>query len=387
MHLSASRIGLRVSGNIYLMNSRILRDNEKLGFNLYAFCRGHKVLEIKVVAYCILMAFGGVASAQLTSHASPQSSASPEFRQSAEFYSQTEMLSGIYRNRSDEFIVDHELPMPAGENTVSAKRIVFRPHAKLVLSAANFRNDVFYIVVDQLDIEGEASVSLISEKIGDVPPDRQRAPDGGLGRGDGANGGPGADGQAGNVGYPGRSAPSVVLAFRRFAGSGVLSFDIRGAPGGVGGKGQDGGSGGDGGRGTPASQSLVDCKRGPGPGGKGGDGGNGGPAGNGGNGGNGGDVVMFTIGETAKDISRVLVYNAGGDGGAPGQPGQPGLPGHGGEEGEKQLPFCAAVGRNGANGSVGSQGAPGKPGTPGAPGRFLVVPLPDRLIAEIYQSN
>ncbi|HEX4201515.1 MAG TPA: hypothetical protein VHY59_08360, partial [Chthoniobacterales bacterium] len=351
--------------------------------------------------------FGGMASAQLLSDPKSGSITAPQVGESAQFYSLMEPLLQIYSLRSDQLVVDHELRV---QDVVSAKHIFFHRDTKLVLSDFSLKGGIFYIVADQIDIEGAASVSWIRQNIAEIPPDRQKAADGGFGRGDGAAGGPGGNGQAGNVGYPGRSAPTVVLAFRKLMG-GVLSFDLRGEPGGIGGTGQGGGSGGDGAKGTPASQSLFDCKRGPGPGGKGGDAGNGGLGGGGGTGGNGGDLVMFTTVENAKGglnaaISKtspsppspppataspasgsLVVYNSGGEGGAPGQPGRPGLPGQGGDEGEKQLPFCNPAGRKGAEGSPGSPGSPGQPGTPGAPGRFVVVPLPDRLIHTIYGAD
>jgi hypothetical protein len=309
--------------------------------------------------------------------------AGPRTRQSAEFFRQIDALAKLYVLRSDELVLDRE---QIADFALVAKHITFKPNAKVVLRDSTLQ-DAFYIIADRIDVQGPAAITWIRRDTIEAPPDRQKAPDGAPGRGEGAEGGRGADGQAGNVGYPGHSAPPViVLLARTFVGEG-LTIDVRGERGGPGGRGQDGGSGGDGGRGAPASQSAFDCKRGPGPGGKGGAAGNGGPGGQGGTGGNGGDVVVLVTGDSANGFKALKVYNSGGPGGSPGVPGRPGQPGRGGDEGEKQLPFCAPAGRVGPVGDQGTAGAPGNAGTTGVTGSYSSVELPGRLLSSIYGEN
>jgi hypothetical protein len=305
---------------------------------------------------------------------------SPQVRQTGEFYAAIKQAAEIAMLKTEQFEVSGQTLLPG--NILSTKHLIFSSGGNLTISDAAAQSGQVYILANQITLRGSAIITWARHDTNDVPPDRNRAPDGAWGRSDGNNGTDGAPGQQGNIGYPGRSGPSVYLFAKALSG-GTLFVDLRGEPGGRGGRGQDGGRGGDGAKGTSSSQSVVDCKSGPGPGGNGGNGGDGGPGGTGGPGGAGGDFSV--VGLSLDQATRIQFSAAGGPGGKPGLAGQGGVPGLGGPEGEAHLPFCRPSRR------AGNDGIPGKTtqevapdGPKGAPGRFVSVPLSDNLSAAIF---
>lgn len=310
--------------------------------------------------------------------------ATPEIRQAAEVFSQLKQASDIWKFSSDQFRVEKTMVFEGG--VIAARTLSFAGDSVLTISDAAVTAGPIFIVAETIELNGSAKITWSRRTIKEVPPDRLRAPDGAFGRGDGSAGAAGAPGQQGNVGYPGRAAPSIVLFAKaiKAASGAILSVDLAGEQGGPGGRGQDGGRGGDGAKGSPASQSVFDCKAGPGRGGDAGNGGPGGLGGPGGAGGAGGDFLLAGLRED--DIRLIRLRAPGGDPGPAGKGGKGGDPGVGGPEGEVQLPFCRPSGRRGNDGVRGgdNQDAVGS-GTHGADGRFIVVPLSDRQLTAIFQ--
>jgi hypothetical protein len=327
---------------------------------------------------------GATLGAGLPALSAEDAPAKPETRQATEIFSQLRQASDIYRFSSDQFRVEKTMLSEGG--TIAVRTLSFAGDSVLTLSDAAAASGQVYIIADVIELNGSAKITWLHHENKDAPPDRIKAADGSLGRGEGSPGAPGAVGQPGNVGYPGRPAPSIVLFARsiKAAGGAILSVDLAGEQGGPGGRGQDGGRGGDGAKGSPASQSLFDCKAGPGQGGKGGDGGNGGPGGPGGAGGAGGD--LFVVGLSDEYVQRIQLRAPGGKPGTPGLGGKGGTPGAGGPEGEVQLPYCQPSGRRGADGSRGNDSHDAVPQGPrGADGRHIVVPLNERQLMAIFQ--
>ncbi|MFC4314988.1 hypothetical protein ACFPN2_38375 [Steroidobacter flavus] len=270
---------------------------------------------------------------------------------------------------------------------LAARKLVLPPNSQLILlpTGGSAGEPYYMIVAEEIVVQGPAMITWAREDaIRQPPPDRGKAPNGAPGREEGANGEPGSDGDAGTPGYRGASAPSLILVTRKLTGPGQLFVDLRGQNGGPGGKGQDGGDGGPGARGRPASQSMFDCRRGPGTGGNGGNGGKAGPGGQGGAGGDGGSVIVLA--EEPKSITaQAIVLIAGGAGGAPGAKGNPGNGGRGGPEGPAAPPFCRGANRDGTAGQSSTVlPMPASAGTLGVEGRFWPLPVATDRLDKIF---
>lgn len=176
----------------------------------------------------------------------------------------------------------------------------------------------------------------------------------------------GGPGKAGGAGQPGRKAPDLILRTDDVTG-GILKISVDGNAGGNGGSGGDGGQGGLGGTGQPASQSMFDCRRGPGRGGDGGSGGIGGNGGDGGRGGDGGSIVVIAS-DTTRIRNAIEPSSNPGARGTGGEPGRGGPGGPGGRVGQEALPFCVQTASPGAMGRPGPAGKPGAEGEDGIPG-------------------
>jgi hypothetical protein len=306
----------------------------------------------------------------------------PETRQAAEIFSLIQQAGDMARFKVNSYEVRENALFPSSR--LATKHLVFGPNSTLLISDEWTRSPVL-LMADEIEVHGNATITWTRRDVTQIPPDRGRAQDGAAGRGDGANGSDGADGQPGNIGYPGRAAPSLYLFARKIMG-GSLFVDLRGESGGAGGRGQDGGRGGDGAKGAPASQSLLDCKRGPGMGGNGGKGGNAGPGGMGGAGGEGGDLLVIGLGK--EDLSKIQLHADGGAGGKAGAGGNAGKPGAGGPEGEAQAPFCTGSGRSGSFGQPGADDSQKVlDGAKGDPGKYIFVPLDPKLLTVVFGPN
>jgi hypothetical protein len=286
-----------------------------------------------------------------------------------------------FENASAERVIGEAEILKAKE--LAARKLVLAPNSQLILlpTGGSAGEPYYMIIAEEIEVPGPAMITWAREDaIRQPPPDRGKAPNGAPGREEGANGEPGSDGDVGSPGFRGATAPSLILVTRKLTGPGRLFVDLRGQNGGPGGKGQDGGDGGPGARGRPASQSMFDCRRGPGAGGNGGNGGKAGPGGQGGVGGDGGSVIVLA--EDPKSITaQTIVLIAGGIGGAPGPKGNPGSGGRGGAEGPPAPPFCRGDSRDGSTGQNSTaQPAPASAGALGAEGRFWPLPVAtDRL--------
>ncbi|WP_162820802.1 hypothetical protein [Microvirga calopogonii] len=260
---------------------------------------------------------------------------------------------------------------------VGVEKIQFEPGAKLVFTqkAMNMGGDLYILAKEIISVSQTNPGTITWERPPlDVPPAKGSATAGGGYPGDDRAGNPGSNGDIGNMGYRGADAPRLTLVAQKTTGPVLVRMD--GANGGQGGKGQTGGRGGPGGNGHPASQDLVNCRRGAGDGGPGGKGGDGGPGGPGGTGGNGGTFTVITAADNvalATTLFRVtLTPGAGGTGGPAGDPG---LGGDGGQGGQEALPWCRGNGSAGPTGPAGAPGAVGKPGVAGVAGNYLVGAL------------
>lgn len=244
------------------------------------------------------------------------------------------------------------------------------------------------IIVDDEKTEATATIKWIRRPLESIPLDRGQAPSGASGVAPGESGRDGTPGASGNVGFRGRDAPSIVLVTTKISG-GKIFVDLQGQNGGTGGLGQQGGSGGDGQQGSPASQSLFDCRRGPGPGGNGGNGGLGGAGGRGGDGGAGGVFLVVTRDSTEFNEIRphFIVDRSGGVPGKGGMRAQGGVGGKGGKEGAPALPFCTGANKNGHDGKIGNVGPPGDSGSPGITGDFFFTFFPGDTYNLILNPN
>lgn len=254
---------------------------------------------------------------------------------------------------------------------LKANRLVFEPGSKLVFSrdAQNRRNS-FFIVAKEIvvkDANSPGSVTWDRSSIENAPSAVGQAASGSHGQGDGENGGTGANGATGNTGYPGKNAPNLTVFVFSTPSSGP-EIDFRGQDGGKGGNGLKGGDGGNGQKGQPASQDMVNCRRGGGNGGTGGAGGTGGTGGTGGNGGGGGSVTLVSIADRLPTLTQRFRLNVrGGAGGPNGNGGEGGNGGQGGPGGQEARPYCGggSAGGNGSKGSIGSEGGRGADGLDG----------------------
>lgn len=300
----------------------------------------------------------------------------PLDRQSGQFATSLRLIREYYAVRDDKFVVEGNKPL--GLPVLAAEEVIFKPGSRLLVSASHGGDPAVYIIANKITVEGKASISWRRDLPIDVPPPRAKAPSGAFGRADGEKGERGYNGEPGNIGFSGAAAPTLFVVARDI-GPGALTIDLRGQDGGQGGRGQEGGDGGNGANGFPGSQSLFDCKQGPGRGGDGGNGGDGGPGGMGGEGGNGGDVYLLTSAEA--NVDNVAVYNSGGRGGTGGQAGFGGRPGRPGRGGHTLGPFCRSAGENGSEGTAGVNGQPsvGRDGRSGTVGRFFTSRLNDRM--------
>lgn len=263
---------------------------------------------------------------------------------------------------------------------IPVEKLIFKPGSKLVFSkkALEIRNEFFIVAREISSTDPNQPGTIAWQDEGgpsDPAPLAGQAPSGSAG-GEDQNGAPGANGATGNNGLAGRIAPGLTIFVSSIQGSGPI-VDFRGQNGGKGGAGQKGGDGGKGGHGHSASQTAVDCRRGPGNGGNGGDGGTGGAGGTGGKGGNGGTVTLVSLAENLAMASRAFrVDVGGGTGGSDGEGGPGGNAGAGGPVGAEQLPFCRRGGRHdGATGRPGTPGPKGSTGPNGNIGDFLVTGL------------
>lgn len=276
---------------------------------------------------------------------------------------------------------------PLFDPVVGARRVIIRAGAKLVLAPRSDQSGPITIAAEELVIEAPgAEITWTGATAGgEVPPARGKAANGAAGFTPGARGGNGENGEPGNTGYAGRRAPSLTIVAGRITGGGVLTVNLKGQRGGDGGAGQSGGDGGFGARGEDASQSLFDCKRGPGRGGDGGKGGNAGPGGAGGNGGDGGDVALLVVGDGSQGISiRLTEQLSGGPAGAGGLPAQPGMGGAPGREGAPAEPLCRPSGRVGSHGLAGTTSTAGASGREGISGRLYRIPLDEAQLGGLF---
>lgn len=274
---------------------------------------------------------------------------------------------------------------------LSAERIVFKANSKLIFSkAALDARPNFFIMAKEIVSEDQQQPGSISWERSALtaPPEAGSAAAGeDKGGEESATGGRGGDGKVGNPGQSGRDAPSLTLAALSVKGS--VLINLNGQEGGPGGKGQAGGRGGGGGYGTPASQSLIDCKKGAGNGGSGGPGGSGGKGGPSGIGGRGGTFTLITSEDNMAAASRLLKVDlqGGQPGTAPGEGGDPGAGGSGGRRGQEAKPYCKDDGQNGSPGAAGQPGGRGDRGTPGASGDFFVGGMSPAAVSELFTKR
>jgi Trypsin-like peptidase domain len=146
---------------------------------------------------------------------------------------------------------------------------------------------------------------------------------------------------------------------------GTLSVYLPGQAGGQGATGSPGTRGAQGASGNSGSDSLFDCKRGPGDGLPGQTGGRGSDGQQGFSGGNGGDLVL--VGTSPQAINRIVFIAKGGQGGPGGLGGIGGPGGAGGQSGRETV-FCRG-GRAGPDGPQGPTGAVGPRGQNGTDGK------------------
>jgi S1-C subfamily serine protease len=188
-------------------------------------------------------------------------------------------------------------------------------------------------------------------------------------------------GQAGRPGESGRSSGPVLLAtLVRF--DGTLPFQLDGEHGGNGGIGGPGTAGSAGAPGVGGSDSLLDCRRGPGDGERGSPGGQGGPGGPGGPGGNGGNLQIFHLTTTIFPTGSISYAGRGGKGGSGGLGGQGGSGGNGGPRGSETT-FCHG-GNPGPKGPSGPNGPSGTPGPDGLDGKFENIVVSEQDIINLF---
>lgn len=260
-------------------------------------------------------------------------------------------------------------------HVLTAKRLVFKPNARLIFGPAVVRRTAnLFIFAQEIVSEDNEAPGTITWA--DLPPGP--AADRGFGHAGVSNaaaentpGGAGGEGPSGALGEAGWNAPSLTCIVGRIATA--LKVDMRGEDGGPGGTGGGGGAGGQGGRGRNASQIALGCKHGAGDGAVGGPGGRGGVGGEGGAGGNGGTFTLIAAADAVPEITRMLLVDlSGGAGGAGGGGGPGGAGGPGGPGGAQSLPWCQGNGGQGPGGPAGAAGDAGVTGRPGAPGSYFV---------------
>lgn len=263
------------------------------------------------------------------------------------------------------------------ENILKCDELVFSPRGSLTLSNWDSRKAPFLAIVarkwkfsapqERAIIQRSTNLAASSGGAGGTGPRGQDGPSDDTAGMPGGQGGTGAIGETVNlppiylfgertVDQPGNPIPwmnLIVLA------NGVL--------GGNGGRGGSGGNGGNGASGHPGSDSLFDCKRGPGDGGAGGQGGYGGVGGQAGLGGDGGTVYYVGPQAFIDIITFSNLINVGGPAGLAGGGGRGGNGGSGGPRGTNTF-YCkggspGSDGRDGPQGSGGPSSSDGKKGT------------------------
>lgn len=280
--------------------------------------------------------------------------------------------------RTQRFEVRGDMPLQAA--VLFVDELIFFPGSRLLLTGTVGDRGEKTIVARRLRVQSgdgvaEPQIAWLREETDTrMPPAVGKAAPGSSGRFEGDSGQHGAEGIPGNAGFPGRTAPNLILVIRESVG-GPIRIDLAGQSGGVGGVGQTGGDGGFGRPGRPGSSSLFDCKRGPGRGGNGGNGGAGGPGGTGGKGGDGGTLVVFAPQQTLDRLADQLIVDsrggAPGRGGPPGEGGDPGIPGPGG----RPNGLCFSSAPPGVPGQKGPPGAQGVEGFVGEAGEVRSAPL------------
>lgn len=269
---------------------------------------------------------------------------------------------------------------------IYTQELIFHPNSKLVLTGQLGQKNEKTIIANKIEVRGTGTQTGQITWVRDVQEPRVpiaagKAVPGENGRFEGEDGFRGPDGVIGNTGYPGRSAPNLVIIFSDYSGS-PLKVDLNGQKGGNGGQGQNGGDGGLGRPGKPSINSLFDCRASASRGGNGGQGGVGGKGGTGGRGGDGGTLAVFVLQEKIELAKQSFDLTA--LGGSSGEPGQGGFLGVGGKPGPKgrTIGACTGGATDGNPGSDGTKGEPGANGIPGLPGEFRVTPLaPERAKA------
>jgi len=260
------------------------------------------------------------------------------------------------------------------QDVVVAEEIVVTrgKHIVITSKAINERNTLLFIA-KRIRIIGPADSPLSIEwQSADTGPLRDpipipKAASGSPGVREGEDGKEGADGIAGNKGFRGQDAPSLIFVANRFDVSGPISFFLKGQDGGPGGAGQEGGDGGPGRPGRPGIPNIggigilnpSNACQAPIKGGKGGNGGRGGDGGLGGRAGNGGTVLIVGMAVTTESIKRFVSPESTLSAGIDGKRGKGGYGGRGGSG----TPEIRGLGScppsvHGDGGSQGSQGNP-----------------------------
>ncbi|WP_292035740.1 trypsin-like peptidase domain-containing protein [Mesorhizobium sp.] len=188
-------------------------------------------------------------------------------------------------------------------------------------------------------------------------------------------------GASGAPGRPGQSSGNFLIAVAQKM-DGALVVELDGGHGGTGGTGGPGAPGATGAPGNGGSDSLFDCRRGPGDGERGSAGGAGGRGGNGGPGGNAGNLQIFRLQSTILPTSALSYGGRGGPGGAGGLGGPGGPGGSGGQRGSQTV-YCHG-GSDGPQGPQGSAGASGSPGADGLPGQLKDSVVTEQDIANFF---
>jgi hypothetical protein len=367
----------------------------------------------------LILSFSGAASILQAQSQPIQGQPSPQALQSPDINTQIELLLNNQRLITPLYEVNEQTVFVG--QILYAKKILFHPGGRLLLATFSGDRSDIYIVAETIQVAethdpfaspsaaGSAAVSspgaprvaaiswLHDDKTEPNYVTLEKAVAGLLGSSNGASGGRGSDGVPGNTGYPGRSAPTVYLFVGEIQGN--LKVELRGKDGGAGGQGQAGGDGGPGQAGRPAVNVLTMCTDRAGNGSNGGNGGNGGKGGTGGRGGLGGNLIIASTSEMVSSLLhpsqnsntsnanhyRLTVDLSGGHGGVGGPGGPAGAGGLGGPGGNAH--GTCPGGDRGQTGSSGAPGVVGDLGPDGASGQFLVVPLPDSLLAGLLIST
>ena len=253
------------------------------------------------------------------------------------------------------------------ENVLKCDELVFSPRGQLTLTNWGSSKAPFLAIVAKrwkFSAPQERALiqrppGLLAAKGGNGGP----GPRGQDGPADDMAGSPGGQGGTGAIGETVHLPPLYLFGERTVDQPGNpipwmnLVIVANGILGGDGGRGGVGGNGGNGASGHPGSDSLVDCKRGPGDGGAGGPGGSGGVGGQAGIGGDGATVYYVGSQNFIDIITFANLINVGGPAGLPGGGGRGGNGGNGGPRGTNTF-YCKG-GSPGPDGRDGPQGASG----------------------------